>query len=89
MYIEEMNVCEAHPCCCFSLLLMNKKNVTLKRERVSAAKNLCKKRGRVFEDDVFIENTCLGRGSKRRAKFTHGRSFTQVTWFSWPMVSRD
>ena len=47
------------------------------------------KRGRVFEDDVFIENTCLERGSKCRTKFTRGRSFTQVTWFSWPMVSRD
>ena len=49
----------------------------------------CVKRGRVFEDDVFIENTCLGSGSKRRTKFTCGRSFKQVTWFSWPMVSRD
>ena len=38
----------------------------------------------MFEDDVFIENTCLGNGSKRRTKFTRGRSFTQVTWFSWP-----
>ena len=68
---------------------MNRKNVILKRDRVSAAKNLCKKRGRVFEDDVFIENTCLGSGSKRRTKFMRGRSFTQVTWFSWLMVSRD
>ena len=49
----------------------------------------CVKRGRVFEDDVFIENTCLGSGFKRRTKFTRGRSFTQVTWFSWPIVSRD
>ena len=68
---------------------MNMKNVTLKRERVSAAQNLCKKKGGVFEDDIFIENKCLGSGSKRRTKFTRGRSFTQVTWFSWPMVSRD
>ena len=81
MCIEKMNVCEAHPCCCFSLLLMNEKNVT-------AAKNLCKKE-KVFEDDVFTENTCLGSVSKRRTKFTRGRSFTQVTWFSWPMVTRD
>ena len=29
------------------------------------------KRERVFEDDVFIENTCLGIGpKKRRTKFT-------------------
>ena len=49
----------------------------------------CVKRERVFEDDVFIENTCLGSGSKRRTKFTRGRSFTQVMWFSWPMVSRE
>ena len=48
----------------------------------------CVKKERVFED-VFIENTCLGSGSKRRTKFTRGRSFTLVTWFSWPMVSRD
>ena len=48
------------------------------------------KRERVFEDDVFIENTCLGIGSKKRGtKFKRGRSFTQVTWFSWPIVSRD
>ena len=29
--VEEMNVCKAYPFFCFSLLLMNKKNVTLKR----------------------------------------------------------
>ena len=46
MYIEEMNVCKAYPFLCFSLLLINKKNVTLKRECVSAAK---------FEDNVFIK----------------------------------
>ena len=39
----------------------------------------------MFEDDVFIENTCLGNGSKRRTKFTRGGSFTQVTWFYRPM----
>ena len=49
----------------------------------------CVKRERVFEDDVFIENTSLGSGSKCRTKFTCGRSFTQVTWFSWPTVSRN
>ena len=49
----------------------------------------CVKRERVFEDDVFIENTGLESGSKRRTKFTRGRSFKQVTWFPWPMVSRD
>ena len=42
---------------------------------------------RVFEDDIFIENTRLGGGSKRRTKFTHGRSSKLVTWFYWPMVS--
>ena len=59
------------------------------RESVSALQWKLGKRERVFEDDVFIENTCLGSGSKRRTKFTRGHSFTQVTWFSWPMVSRD
>ena len=59
------------------------------RECVAAVKKLGKKRERVFEDDVFIENTRLVGGSKRRTKFTHGRSSKQVTWFSWPMVSRD
>ena len=34
------------------------------------------KRERVFKDEVFIENTCLGVGSrKRRTKFKWGRSF--------------
>ena len=32
------------------------------------AKKLGKKRKRVIEDDVFIENTRLVRGSKRRSK---------------------
>ena len=32
----------------------------------------CVKRGRVFEDDVFIENTRLGSGSKRRTLFYTG-----------------
>ena len=90
MYIEEMNVCKAHPFFCLLTLLVNKKNVTLKRDCVSTAMEIVKKRERVFEDDVFMENTCLGNGSKKRkTKFTHGRSFTHVTWFSWPMVSRD
>ena len=49
------------------------------------------KRESVFEDEVFIENTCLGVGSKkRRTKFKRGRSFkTLITWFSWPIISRD
>ena len=38
------------------------------RECVVAAKKLCEKRERVFEDDVFIENTRLVSGSKRRTK---------------------
>ena len=37
------------------------------RECVAAAKKLGK-RERIFEDDVFIENTRLGRGSERRTK---------------------
>ena len=52
------------------------------RESVYPRRRICVNRGRVLEDDVFIENTCLGSGSKRRTKFTRGRSFTQVTWFS-------
>ena len=36
------------------------------------------KRERVFEDEVFIENTCLGIGFKKRGtKFKCGRSFKQ------------
>ena len=79
-----MYVYEAHLCFCYLTSVESQW-----RECVAAAKKLCKKRGRVFEDDVFIENTCLGSGSKRRTKFTRGRSFTQVTWFSGLMVSRD
>ena len=37
-------------------------------ESVLPLRRNCVKRGRVFEDDVFIENTCLGSGSKRRTK---------------------
>ena len=37
------------------------------RECVAAAKKLGKRKG-VFEDDVFIENTRLVSGSKRRTK---------------------
>ena len=51
------------------------------KESVYPLRRICVKRERVFEDGVFIENTCLGSGSKRRTKFTRGRSFTQVTWF--------
>ena len=73
MYIVEMNVCKTYPFFCFSLLLMNKMNVTLKR--VSVLQWKLGKRERVLEDDVFIENTCLGIGSKKRwPKFTR-------TWF--------
>ena len=64
-----MNVCEAHPWCCFSLLLIHAEGSAAakkfgKRERVAAAKKFRKKRTRVFEDDVFIENTRLVGGSK-------------------------
>ena len=38
------------------------------RECVAAAKKLGKKKERVFEDYVFIENTRLVSGSKRRTK---------------------
>ena len=59
-------------------------------ESVSAPQWTLRKRERVFEDDVFIEYTCLGIGSKKRGtEFKRGHSFTQVTWFSWPMVSWD
>ena len=81
-----MNVCEAYPFFCFSLLLMNKKNVTLKRVCQCCNENWEKES--VLEDNVFIENTCLGIDSKKRkTKFTRRSSFKQDTWFSWPMVS--
>ena len=54
-----MNVCEAHSWCGFSLLLIHAEGSVLLLRR-----NLVKKRTRVFEDDVFIENTCLVGGSK-------------------------
>ena len=66
------------------------RRVSYWRESVYLLRRICVKRERVFEDDVFKENTCLGIGSKKRkTKFTRGRSFKSVTWFSWPMVSRD
>ena len=65
-----MDVYEAYPFICFSLLLVNNKSVTLKRVWQRCNENW-EKRERVFEDDVFIENMCLGIGSKkRRTKFT-------------------
>ena len=46
------------------------------REIVLALQVKMWKRERVFEDEVFIENTCLGVGSKNRGtKFKWGRSF--------------
>ena len=49
------------------------------------------KRERVFEDGrIYRRNTCLEISSKKtQDENLRGRSFTQVTWFSWPMVSRD
>ena len=76
-----MYVCEGHPCCAIWRLLSHTGVSVLPLRRN------CVKRERMFEDDIFIENTCLGSGSKRRTKFTRWRSFKQVTWFSWPMFS--
>ena len=39
---------------------------------VSAAIEIGEKKGRVFEDDVFIENTCLGIGSKNAGRNSNG-----------------
>ena len=74
-----MYVCEALPCCCYLTIVESHW-----REYVVAAKKL-RKRERQFEDDVFIKNTRLGSGSKRRTKFTRGRSFKHITWFFWPI----
>ena len=71
------------------LLLFWIRNLSHTGGSVLLKRRNCVKKERVFEDDVFIENTRLGSGSKRRTKFTRGRTFTQVTWFSWPMVSWD
>ena len=79
-----VNVCLRGP----SMLLLFTLVDSHRRECVAAAKKLGK-RERMFEDDVFIENKRLGGVSKRRTKFTCGRSSKQVTWFSWPMVSRE
>ena len=81
-----MNVCEAYPFFAFHSCWWIRR-MSHWREIVYPLRRICVKRGRVFEDDVFIENTCLGSGSKRRTKFTRGRSFTQVMWFSWPMCA--
>ena len=54
-----MNVCEAHPWCCFSLLLIHAEGSVLLLRR-----NLVKERVAAAEDDVFIENTRLVGGSK-------------------------
>ena len=62
-YIEEMNVCVAYPFCGFWHMLVNKR-VTLERVGFFWGG----KRDRVFEVDVFIENTCLGVGSKNAGR---------------------
>ena len=60
------------------------------RECVAAAKKFGKKRTRVFEDDVFIENTCLVGGSKTQdLNLRADLVLKHVTWSSWPIVSRD
>ena len=56
-----MNVCEAHPCCCF---LTSVGEIESYWRGVLPLQWKLGKRERVLEDDVFIENTCLGIGSK-------------------------
>ena len=60
-----MNVCESHPCCCFLTSVVNKSHT---RNSVLPLRRNWVKRERVFEDDVFIENTCLGIGSKNAGR---------------------
>ena len=75
-YTEERNVCVAYPFRGFWRLLVNKR-VTLERVCLPCKWN-CEKKKRVSEDEVFIENTCLGIGSKKRGtKFKWGCSFKQ------------
>ena len=82
-----MNVCEAYSFLAFYICWWIRESHW---ESASALQYKLGKRERVFENHVFIENTCLGIGSEKkkkcRTKFKRGRSFTQVTWFSWPMV---
>ena len=74
MYIEEINVCEAYPFFFFFLLFTS----VGEQEECHTEERACQrcngnweKEKKVFEDDVFIENTCLGIGnSKLRTKFT-------------------
>ena len=48
MYIEEMNVCEAHPCCCYLTSVESHW-----RKCVAAAKKLCKKRKSVWRRRIY------------------------------------
>ena len=64
------------------------------RERVSTAMEIGKKRKSVWRRRIYRKYMSWNRlkkktKKKRETKSKRGRSFTQVTWFSWPMVSRD
>ena len=81
-YTEERNVCMACAFCGVWRLLVNMRESDgiLSRshtwESVLALQVKQWKRESVLEDEVFIENTCLGGGSKKKrgTKFKWGRS---------------
>ena len=62
------------------------------RDWVSTAIEIGKERERecVWRRRIYRKYVSWNRlQKKRRTKFKCGHSFKQVTWFSWPMVSRD
>ena len=79
-----MNVCEAHPCVCFSLLLIHSgwSVLLLRRNLVKENKGVWRRRiYRKYASCRWLKNAGL--------EFTRRRSFKHVTWSSWSMVSRD
>ena len=59
-----MNVCEAYPFFCFLTLLVNKKSVTLKRERVSAAMEIVKKEKSAWRQRIYRKYVSWNRLQK-------------------------
>ena len=79
-----LNVCEAHPCCCFALLLIHAEGSVL-----LLRKNLVKENKGVWRRRIYRKYASCRWLKNAGREFTRGRSFKHVTWSSWPMVSRD
>ena len=72
----------------FLLLLVNKR-ITLERACQRCNRNWEKEKECLKTTYLLKIRVLESSPKKRGTKFKRGRSFTLVTWFSWPMVSWD